>query len=597
VAEFETAVEDEIPSRGEAIALDIARAKTKRRRRAASGPTAEDRFLEAEGRKVELEMHHLRLSHFDRLLTVALKLMTSAVALLVAVGLGFMVFDAARADSVVVDAFETPPALAAEGLNGTVLASKLLDQLQMLQAETQTASAHRGIKDAWSGDIKVEVPETGVSIGELEHYLHAWLGHEIHVTGDLETDGDQVRLTVRGGGFEAKTFEGARKDLAQLVGQAAEYIYGEAEPYLAAAYLETHGRDLDAIRLIQAKYATSRMQDRPFLLNAWGNSLMNLSQRAEAMAKYKEALRLKPDYWVAYANVMVAERTMGREEAAWRTGQAMAEASRRAAPWGRAPQTYLGPLQGMTWDLPAERAGLIGDTEAHGGVGSSDVGSRPLIADVTARMHDPEGAELYLQTAADNGSSNWSTAMTHFVHGWQALEAGAWPRAASELEAFQAATSDPLVRDNGAGYGCWLAPAEEMAGRSDKADAVLAGGGSFVDCYRFRADILDHRGDWPGAQKAYADAVALAPDLPAAYYSWGLALARDGDLAGAAAKYAAANQRGPHWADPLKAWGDALAAQGRWSEAQAKYDAATTYAPKWQALAAARAAAAKRLGT
>jgi hypothetical protein len=43
--------------------------------------------------------------------------------------------------------------------------------------------------------------------------------------------------------------------------------------------------------------------------------------------------------------------------------------------------------------------------------------------------------------------------------------------------------------------------------------------------------------------KAYAEAVALAPDLPAAYYSWGVALARHGDLAGAVAKLELANQR------------------------------------------------------
>jgi predicted Zn-dependent protease len=67
----------------------------------------------------------------------------------------------------------------------------------------------------------------------------------------------------------------------------------------------------------------------------------------------------------------------------------------------------------------------------------------------------------------------------------------------------------------------------------------------------------------PGAQKAYAEAVALAPDLPAGYYSWGVALARHGDLAGAEAKLKDANQRGPHWADPLKAWGDVFAKQGR----------------------------------
>ena len=114
-----------------------------------------------------------------------------------------------------------------------------------------------------------------------------------------------------------------------------------------------------------------------------------------------------------------------------------------------------------------------------------------------------------------------------------------------------------------------------------------------MDCYRFRADILDGRGDWPGAQKAYAEAVALAPDLPAAHYSWGVALARHGDAAGAEAKLKDANLRGPHWADPLKAWGDVLAKQGKTKEALVKYDEALKYAPNWAALKEAREAAAK----
>ena len=114
-----------------------------------------------------------------------------------------------------------------------------------------------------------------------------------------------------------------------------------------------------------------------------------------------------------------------------------------------------------------------------------------------------------------------------------------------------------------------------------------------MDCFRFRADILDGRGDWPGAQKAYADAVALAPDLPAAYYSWGVALAKHGNLDGAAAKLKDANQKGPHWADPLKAWGDVLVKQGKTKDALVKYDEALKYAPNWQQLKAAREAAAK----
>jgi tetratricopeptide (TPR) repeat protein len=93
---------------------------------------------------------------------------------------------------------------------------------------------------------------------------------------------------------------------------------------------------------------------------------------------------------------------------------------------------------------------------------------------------------------------------------------------------------------------------------------------------------------------AYAGAVSLAPDLPAAYCSWGAALARHGDLDGAIVKLKAANQRGLHWADPLKVWGEVLVKQGHPQEALEKYDEALRYAPNWKQLKEAREAVAKQ---
>ena len=153
----------------------------------------------------------------------------------------------------------------------------------------------------------------------------------------------------------------------------------------------------------------------------------------------------------------------------------------------------------------------------------------------------------------------------------------------------------PTVREGSVAKTCWIVPIEEAAGHPEKADAALkALTHRYVDCERFRGDILDHRSDWAGAQRAYADAVALAPDLPAGYYSWGMALSRHGDLAGAAAKFKEASQRGPHWADPLKAWGDVLVKQGNTKEALAKYDTALKYGPHWKQLKEAREAVTKQ---
>ena len=78
--------------------------------------------------------------------------------------------------------------------------------------------------------------------------------------------------------------------------------------------------------------------------------------------------------------------------------------------------------------------------------------------------------------------------------------------------------------------------------------------------------------------------MALAPDLPAPYYSWGVALARHSDQKGALIQLSKAAQRGPHWADPLKAWGDVLVKSGERGEALKKYNEALRYASTWAAL-------------
>jgi tetratricopeptide (TPR) repeat protein len=105
---------------------------------------------------------------------------------------------------------------------------------------------------------------------------------------------------------------------------------------------------------------------------------------------------------------------------------------------------------------------------------------------------------------------------------------------------------------------------------------------------------MDLRGDWAGAQAWYAKAVAVAPSIPAAHYSWGLALARHGNLDGALAKLKDANRTGPHWADPLKAWGDVLMRQGHAQAALSKYTEALNYAPNWTALKQSRDLGAKQ---
>jgi tetratricopeptide (TPR) repeat protein len=553
--------------------------------------------------ELQLRLRHLhgqsregalrRISQRVRLGTQVFALVFTGV---IALAVCAMVRDAMRANAVIVDPFDAPPALAARGFSGTVVAGGLLDELTRLQMVTRSSAAKRNLASAWTEEIKVQVPGTGVSVSDIDRLLRAHLGHDLHVGGDLvQTDDGGLTLTVRGAGAMPKRFAGPASSLGVLTTRAAEYIFGQSQPYLFALYLWQNNRNADAIAFCREAFASVSDADKPYMLKIWANALVTSGgSLTAALQLYRQALTIKPDYWSAYDNLMNVLWLMGDEESAWRTGVAMQKQAGGRP--GRAPEIQYENWDTLTWNLQAWRASMQADADAdaQGGTGTGSNADAPILADIDARLHDPGGAEFQLQIARESAADPTVAALTHFVHGRLAAEAGDVTRAETEMAAFGAANADPLVSSQMPGYTCWIAPVEQAAGHPERADAVLkaatssgqsfSGGGHFVDCARFQGDILDARGDWAGAQRAYADSVAVAPDLPASYLSWGQALARHGDLPGAAEKFATAHARGPHWADPLKAWGDVLMRQGDGAGAMAKYREASTFAPNWAAL-------------
>jgi len=562
-------------------------------------------LLQVQKRHLEDE-HALRVAHlrnrlreekvrrFGLRLRVGFQLFIALFATVIGIGIGIavMIHDAVTSRRVVIEPFDAPPGLAARGLSGKVIASGLLDELSRLQEATRGSVAARGLSGAWSNDIKVNVPETGVSIGEISRLLRGRFGHDVSIDGELvETPMQGLALTVRGNGVPPKTFSGSATELGKLTIGAAEYIYSKSQPARWASYLTVNERYQEAIAFCRTAFADADPAERPRLLNSWAIAIQSSGgSNREALALFRAAVKLQPDVWPVHNNIQNALMVLGDEEGAWRAAEDMRGIAGGRP--GRAPEFSYQNWDYLTWNLPAWLAEVAADVEASSaGLSASIAASGTEVADIQARMHDGSAADLALKTTKDDPHDPTIAAMNHFVRGRLASEAGDTLQAQSEMEAFGAAYADPAVATNYPGYHCWIAPAEEAARHPEKADAVLRTAGTFVDCYRFRADILDGRGDWPGAQKAYADAVALAPDLPAAYYSWGLALARHGDLSAAQIKLQAANQRGPHWADPLKAWGDLLVKQGHAKDALAKYDEALKYAPNWKQLREAREAA------
>jgi tetratricopeptide (TPR) repeat protein len=575
-------------------------------------------YLKKQAQLLETQNKHLKEEHALRLihlrgesregtlrrigmrLRLGFMVFVALLSTAIGIGLAVIVRDAATSRRVVIEPFDVPAGPATAGINGKIVAAGLLDVLRGIQSANRTTAEGRQLANAWTSEISVEIPETGLSVGQIERVLKDRLGHDQHVEGDLiATEKGGLALTVRANGMPSKTFTDEGRNLDQLLTQAGEYVYSRSQPGLWNNYLVTHGRADEAIAFSKANYAAVDASEKPYVLNGWGNAILikgGATATAEALPFYREAVRLKPDYWVAYNNMMDALMGVGDEEGAVQTGEQLRKLGGGRP--GRVPESMYQNYDELLFDLPAYRADQMADLEAHGGVGTSitSAGAENLsIATTEAQMHDTVAPALRLKTTSVDTKDPASVAAIANVRAFLAEEAGDLKAAAREWDNYAVAYADPFVSANSSSQICFAAVTYEKTGQPAKADAALKpyGGAPFVDCYRFKGDVLDLRGDWAGAQEWYARAVKLGPSMPAGYYSWGMALFRHGDLEGAAAKFKDANHKSPHWADPLKAWGDVLVKQGNTKDALAKYDEALKYAPNWMQLKQARDSLAK----
>jgi tetratricopeptide (TPR) repeat protein len=556
--------------------------------------------------------HPLRISHlrnqlreegvrrFGLRLRVGFQLFIALLATAIGLGVAIMIRDAVTSRSVVIDSFNAPPSLAADGLNGQVLASGLLDVLTRIQAASRSNAEHRNLSNAWTNEISIDVPETGISIGQLERMLKMRFGHDQHIEGDLVKTPTGLALTVRGTGILPRTFTDAAGALNKLLTQAGEYVYSQSQPGLWGAYLTNNDRNEEAIRFAQGAYTTVDPSERPYVLNYWANAITSIGREgamAEALPLWRETIRLKPDFWTGYNNIMFGLAGIGDEEGVVRVAEQMKQVAGGRP--GRASENMYQNYDQIVWDLPAIRASNLADMESHSGIGTqgSATGAENLqIVLYDVQLHDVAAATLRLKTALVDRNNPPDVAQGALDRALLAEEMGNLQAAAKEWDGFAVAYANPTISTANPQYICYAALTYQTTGQSAKADAALDAVGrlTFVDCYRFRGDLLDLRGDWAGAQAWYAKSVELAPSTPSGYYSWGVALAKHGDLDAAAAKLKDANQKGPHWADPIKAWGDVLVRLGKTKDALAKYKEALKYAPNWKLLKEAREALEKQ---
>ena len=170
---------------------------------------------------------------------------------------------------------------------------------------------------------------------------------------------------------------------------------------------------------------------------------------------------------------------------------------------GRAPEIQYFNWDQMTWDIQAALSELVADLDSTSGEGTNFGAQWAFVPVLETQLHDPNAADLALSTAGYDEPDELNRASRHWANAMLADERGNAALAAQEWEQAVAAYSNPLLSIVAANLPCFAARAFERAGRHADADRALdvVGKRRFVDCFRFRADILDARGNWAAAQR------------------------------------------------------------------------------------------------
>jgi len=550
-------------------------------------------------REDKVRHQSLRIHHVGDLLKLGFELAAALVVLAIVVVIGAAVWNAAHDDGLVIESFSVPADMATNGLTGQVVATQIQDRLAWMQANSDTIRASNSYRNSWGDDVKVQIPNTGVSIGEFYRYLADWLGHETHITGEVVKTGHGLMLSVREGSNAAAVFNAP--DLATLVSKASEEIYKRTQPYRYAAFLGDMNRDQEDVQVSRDMALHGAKEDRPWAWSRLGILLQRAGDLHGALDAQKRANQLNPNLPHVLGNLANEEAFLGHDEEAFRDTRRAHELETSGSSSEISPviarSLFAEERSNLAEYVGDYREAVVADDAIAESADYSGSGnSAPIMkaADL-AEDHDIS-ASLRVAPGVDQEIPSVRMA-ARFIAAFfdpelpayqRAVAVGDWKAARDDLDRLQ---KGPVTKEGGIKpittvyLVPLLADAEAHLGNFARAHALIDG--AAPDCYlctRVRGNVAALEKNWAAAERWYARAVELAPSIPFAYLEWARMRAAKGDPDGAIAKLEIAHAKGPHFADPLEMWGEALIAKSRSDLALAKFEEANRYAPNWQRL-------------
>lgn len=568
---------------------------------AGNGGAAAQTYLEEATRLTRLQIAQIeeeqRFDHFHHFSAVMKALFEAAVAVFVlaaVAGAGVMVWTAAHDDGLLIQSFSVPQDMAAEGLTGQVVASRLLDRLAQLQQQTQSSRAPTSYANDWGDDIRVQIPETGVSVSQLYTYLSQWLGHQTHISGEIYRLPDgQIAVTARVGAISSPTFIGKAAQFDALLQKAAEQVYAVTQPYRYAVYLMNSGHPDKAAPIFHHLVDTGDIVDKAWAYIGLGSIAQMKGDTAAALSLPRQALAIRPHFFIALENIVNVEQQLQHTEDAHRDNLAFAAAAEHGDGSVAQEDAIL-----ARWSSQIAVASDMGDLAAQRDLSRQAVAAvaidpndpqaeqfRDLTVSALAGMHDQAAAAAAIAALPDvreqpmmllNREANlvfayitlndWQTAGPLLAKLQPALAAFGPPGRELSARAFTAAQAWVLAE----------------TGHVAKAEQVIAPTPRDCDlCLDVRGQIDTVAKHWAAAGGWYALLERRVPDLPGPLVDDCQMRLESGNANGAIGLCRLAHQKAPHWADPLEYWGEALLAIRHYDDARAKFAEAAEHAPNW----------------
>jgi tetratricopeptide (TPR) repeat protein len=555
------------------------------------------RLIDIQCRREREELENVRVQRIMRWL-----MLLAIAGLIAAIVAG--IYAAVRTEALVVEPFEVPPALSQAGLGGQVMATRVMDKIAAMQEQTLSTRPASTYSTNWGDDIKVSVPDTGATIGDIRTLLRSWFGKETRISGEVVREDNGWSVTGRVSGHTAIVAKGPA--LEPLVSQVAEGIFHQTQPYRYVVYVGSHGRQAEAMAAARDLAMNGPEDERPWGLVALANS-MNPPDYGdvETLEAKREAAVAVPDFPMPMSNYASNLDNLGRSEEALK-------AYRRAASLdaGKISDQFRGQYQALGDGKASSLLGAYGDAaskmEAASRAGTPVFGLdyaqqaafnryfqydlRAGDADVRhyAQMMGYTGTTIFEQKTGitADGAIAVPVAVARIIRSDvladEPLLVASIQQNLPFLQHFIASLPPAAGRDFSRQVWPFLARPLIHAGMAAQTQALVQGLPDYCyPCVVARAQVAAALGRRAEAERLFAQAKRIGPSLPQADEARGRMPLMAGDANGALHAFRQSISTETRFADAHEGAGEAHAALRDWDAAAREYGSAAKLAPQW----------------